>query len=93
MFQKWLSDISDCCLEKFRERLWSLKYEFYRIFCTVCQQFDAEMSIFHALNINECHTPLYNDAPPYDIRARAMSCTAIEQSMPSYHSPVILRKF
>ena len=32
------------------------------------------------------------DAPPFDIRARAMSCTAIEQSMPSYHSPVILRK-
>ena len=38
------------------------------------------------------HTPLYMDAPPFDIRARAMSCTAIEQSMPSYHSPVILRK-
>ena len=32
------------------------------------------------------------DAPPFDIRAKAMSCIAIEQSMSSYHSPVILRK-
>ena len=39
-----------------------------------------------------CHTPLYTDAPPLDSPARAMSYTAIEQSMPSYHSPVILRK-
>ena len=38
------------------------------------------------------HTPLYTDAPPLDSPARAMSYTAIEQSMPSYHSPVILRK-